>query len=396
MKAETGHLEKAQFAIRLTFIMNGLCWAPFVVRFPEFKHHLALSNARFGQLLFLAALGLLIGMQPAGRLCARWGSGPIVIGATTLVPLTTLAFSTASHVIAFGVTLFLFAFIIAIQDVAMNAHGTLLERIEQRPLMNGFHAWFSVGALLGGGYGALCVALKFSIFGQTIPVALSMWALTFWMRERLLDGGSDKHVGSEHSKKRRLSFKHASFFLFLGLLGLAAAVCEGAASDWGAILAHETFSASAFEATLPYICFQVAMVCGRFSGDRIITRLGREAIIRWGGLLAGCGLLLGLLIGGVGGVIFGWITLGLGVSIAIPTFFSAAAEIADSHWADHIVPAQAVAMVTGLSYAGFLIGPPTVGALSDLISLRWAMVMPAVCILAMSACAKAVRPQTTV
>lgn len=392
---KSDRVTQAKRAIRATFILNGLCWAPFIVRFPEFKHMLGVSNARFGQLLFLAALGLLLGMQPAGRLCARWGSGPVVLWSTALVPIGTLSFSRASTVIPFCVTLFIFAWVIAIQDVSMNAHGALLERVSQEPLMNGFHAWFSVGALIGGGYGAACVALNVSIFHQTIPGALLMWFLTSWMRKQLLDGDQDRHTASSDSPKRRLSLKHASLFIFLGLLGLAAAVCEGAASDWGAILARETFGASPFVASIPYICFQVAMVSGRFSGDRIISRLGREAIIRWGGLIAGIGLIVGLVIGGIGGVIFGWITLGLGVSIAIPTFFSASAEIANNDYADHFVPAQAVAVVTGLSYAGFLLGPPTVGALSELVTLRWAMLMPAVCILVMAGCARAIRPRST-
>ena len=384
-------LTQAKLAIRATFIVNGLCWAPFVVRFPEFKQMLGLGNARFGQLLFLAALGLLLGMQPAGRLCARWGSGPVVLWSTVILPISTLSFSNSSEVLGFCLTLFTFAWVIAIQDVSMNAHGALLERLSGQPLMNGFHAWFSVGALLGGGYGAACVALRISIFHQTIPGAVLMWILVLWMRTRLLSGEEDRHSKESSESKKRLPLRYASLFIVLGLLGLAAAVCEGAASDWGAILAHETFGASPFVASIPYICFQVAMVCGRFSGDRFITRFGREAIIRWGGLVAGVGLIIGLIVGGIGGVVFSWITLGLGVSVAIPTFFSASAELASNDYSEHLVPAQAVAIVTGLSYAGFLLGPPTVGALSEAVTLRWAMLGPAVGILIMAACARVVR-----
>ena len=37
-----------------------------------------------------------------------------------------------------------------------------------------------------------------------------------------------------------------------------------------------------------------------------------------------------------------------------------------------------MAMVSGIAYFGFLAGPPTIGYAADLISLRWAMLIPAI------------------
>jgi MFS family permease len=34
-------------------------------------------------------------------------------------------------------------------------------------------------------------------------------------------------------------------------------------------------------------------------------------------------------------------------------------------------------MVSGIAYFGFLVGPPTLGFLGDVIGLRWAMMVPA-------------------
>ncbi|HUG84886.1 MAG TPA: hypothetical protein VMM13_09990, partial [Euzebya sp.] len=41
----------------------------------------------------------------------------------------------------------------------------------------------------------------------------------------------------------------------------------------------------------------------------------------------------------------------------------------------------ALSLVSLLSYSGFLLGPATIGALADLTSLRWALLLPAALVL---------------
>ena len=114
-------------------------------------------------------------------------------------------------------------------------------------------------------------------------------------------------------------------------------------------------------------------------------------MVRWGGLVAGGGLLIGLLIGRPLGITIGWALLGLGVSIAIPSVFSAASSIASHRFVGHVAPSQAVAIVGGVSYAGFLVGAPMIGFIADIIGLRWAMMIPAFLAIAMGLSAKLVR-----
>jgi MFS family permease len=179
-------------------------------------------------------------------------------------------------------------------------------------------------------------------------------------------------------------------FLFVGLLGVCAAISEGSAGDWGAVLARDTFNATPFISTLPYICFSAAMVIGRLMGDRLAARFGPMKLIIGGGLIAGIGLALGLILGGVAGVIFGWLSIGIGFSTVIPMLFSQAGEIAKSKTELNFAPSEAVATVSGIAYFGFLVGPPTLGFLGDLIGLRWAMMVPAILAIAMVLAARPV------
>jgi len=56
---------------------------------------------------------------------------------------------------------------------------------------------------------------------------------------------------------------------------------------------------------------------------------------------------------------------------------STTGTIANEKYAGEISAAQGVAVVTGIAYFGFVLGPPLLGQLSDLITLRWAMLIPA-------------------
>jgi MFS family permease len=158
---------------------------------------------------------------------------------------------------------------------------------------------------------------------------------------------------------------------------LFSALAEGAAADWGGVLLKEQWQTSPLVTSLPYIFFSATMVLGRLTGDHLTDRFGRANLLSAGGLISGLGLLTGLIIGGPFGITLGWALLGAGVSVAIPTVFSTAAQIASTTYPAQVSPAQAVAGVSGIAYAGFLLGPPVIGALAQISSLRIAMGLPA-------------------
>ena len=195
------------------------------------------------------------------------------------------------------------------------------------------------------------------------------------MKEFWLPASADIHerIKETASGKR----KRPTLFIVLGLIGLAEQIGEGASGDWGGVLSKNTFHASPFISTLPYIFFSAAMVLGRFNGDRIAGKIGNQKTLVIGGSLAGIGLTAGILIGHSYGVIAAWTIVGLGVSVAIPILFSAVGSLATHKYPGVIAPSEGVAMVSGIAYFGFIVGPPLMGFVADQITLRWAMLIPA-------------------
>ena len=141
-----------------------------------------------------------------------------------------------------------------------------------------------------------------------------VWILVaMYLRNLFMPAKADIHPLESGTKT-----KHPFIFWVLGLFGLFAALSEGAAGDWGGVLARETFGATPFISTLPYIVFCTAMIIGRFSGDYLAHRFGASRIIMIGGIVSGSGLLLGLIVGGIPALMIAWFLLGIGLSVVIP------------------------------------------------------------------------------
>ncbi|HYZ26475.1 MAG TPA: hypothetical protein VE597_06175, partial [Geminicoccaceae bacterium] len=92
-----------------------------------------------------------------------------------------------------------------------------------------------------------------------------------------------------------------------------------------------------------------------------------DAVVRAGGALAAFGLGLTLLIGQPIVAVIGFALVGAGISCVFPVVLSSAARAPD------LPPSAAIAAVCTVGYFGFLIGPPAIGGLAELIGLPGAL-----------------------
>ena len=370
---------RARIAITTAFIINGSIAGTFYSRIADIKEQLDISNSLLGFALLTVSIGVLVGLGFSGKQSAKRGSAPVTFYATYALGAALFLVGAANNYFTLCLTFLVLGACLATQDVAMNSHAIVLEHEADKRYMSTFHAMFSLGALGGGVIGGWFSQNNIDLMRHAAFVAMLVFLANFFVRNWFLPAELDQHPleGKKKIKKPKL-------FLIVGLLGLCAAIGEGSAGDWGAILARDTFDASPFISTLPYISFSAAMVIGRLFGDRLAAKYGPMTLIVGGGLIAGIGLGSGLIIGGMGGVIFGWLAAGIGLSTVIPMLFSQAGELAKTRFEGQIAPSQGVAMVSGIAYFGFLVGPPTLGFLGDAIGLRWAMLVPAVLALIMA------------
>ena len=87
----------------------------------------------------------------------------------------------APSLLLLGASLFEFAALNSVVDVAMNAQGVAVQRLMGRPVLSGLHAMHSLGGILGAGAGALAARLgatppqHFLSCAMTAVVGLAAW-----------------------------------------------------------------------------------------------------------------------------------------------------------------------------------------------------------------------------
>ena len=120
-------------------------------------------------------------------------------------------------------------------------------------------------------------------------------------------------------------------------------------------------------AALGYAAFSITMTAGRIFGDWLAAKLKPYIIVRAGGFVAALGFLLAALARVPVLAILGFALVGIGLANLIPMLFSTAGKLPD------FSPGTAIAGVATIGYVGFLAGPPLIGALTEVFSLRAAM-----------------------
>lgn len=371
------HQSRLNWGTRTIFLINGLgmsAWAPLV---PFARDRLQLSGASLGALLLCLGIGSLAAMPVTGTLVARFGCRRVMCFSTLLVLLMMPLLATADAHLVMAAALMLFGAGLGMLDVAMNYQAVQVEQAADKPMMSGFHGFFSLGGILGAGTVSLLLSRSFTPLTATLVVMavmllLLLWRLPVLMNERL------------HQPDQPWLVIPRGWVAFLGLLCFILFLAEGAVLDWGALLLLQNPAMSPAWAGLGYAVFSVAMTLGRFSGDKIIQRFGRYPVMLTGALTAAAGMSLAVWLPWPEIALLAFLLVGFGLSNTVPMLFNAAGNQQD-------MPANlAISAMTTLGYAGILSGPALIGFISQWISLSGAFLMIALLLLAVAASARKV------
>lgn len=364
LTGERGPGRSPAVATAAVFFANGLLFASWAAHIPQVKARLGLSDAALGLALLGAPAGSVAAMAASARLLPRLGSRTMVqatlLGYCAAGPLAGLA---GSVVLLFAALFGWGAFQGAL-DVSMNTQAVAVERAAGRPLMSGLHAWWSIGALAGAGAGVAGVAAGLSLTVQLLWLGLIALAAAGWLTLRMIpDPGPNLRAGQ--ARRRTLSRP----VLVLGAIAAASMLCEGAAADWGAVYLRGSLHVAAAVAGLGYAAFALTMVATRLAGNWLLTVVRVRRLLPGLAALATAGLAAGLLGGRSWSVIAGFGCLGAGLALVVPITFSAAGRLPG------LDPGAAIATVSAFGWAGFVCGPPLIGALASAASLTAALAL---------------------
>ncbi len=369
--------QRVNLGTRLVFLIAGLsmsAWAPLV---PFASQRLQLTGASLGGLLLCLGIGSLAAMPVTGALVARFGCRCVMLCSTLVVLAVLPLLATLDVMWLMAATLMVFGAGLGMLDVAMNVQAVEVEKAAAKPMMSGFHGFFSLGGILGAGavsllLGAGLTPLQAVGVIMLLMVLLLLCSLPTLMTERL------------HQPDQPWLVIPRGWVAFLGCLCFILFLAEGAVLDWSALLLLQSPGMSVAHAGLGYAIFSIAMTIGRLTGDKVIQRFGRYPVMLTGALAAAAGMTLAVLLPWPQAALLAFLLVGFGLANTVPMLFNAAGNQQD-------MPANlAISAMTTLGYAGILSGPALIGFISQWLSLSGAFLLIALLLLAVAASARLV------
>ena len=360
-------LQKRRIALGSLFFIAGLCFSSWAARIPDLQVKFSLSESQLGSLLLGLPVGSLVALPIAGWAVHRFGSKIVilisVIGYMTFLPL--IGFSNSLWMLV--PVLIVFGMIGNMINISLNTQALALEDTYGRNILASFHGLWSLAGFTGAGIGAVMIYLDvlpkihFLIVSSVVLLALLIAQGYLVSQKRPARGGGGLVIRKPDDLLLRIAG-----IAFLGML------CEGCMFDWSGVYFKKVVGIEPGLVALGYVSFMGAMASGRFISDRMNNKFGRVLILRMSGILIFTGLMVSVLFPVPIFATIGFLLVGFGVAAIIPISYSIAGR------SKLYTPGIALAMVSTISFFGFLIGPPMIGFIADLLSLKASFALVAV------------------
>jgi hypothetical protein len=302
----------------------------------------------------------------------------VVLTTSSLVACAALPLlATVSSAALLAVVLFVFGAALGSADCVMNVQAVIVERAGAKPMMSGFHAFYSLGGIVGAVSISLLLMLGATPLNSMLVALAAMILAVLIAYPGLLRRGNPTE-GPAFAIPRGI-------VLALGVLCFIVFLVEGSMLDWSAVLITEQRAADRATAGFAFASFSVAMTLGRLIGDRVVAKVGRRPVVAIGGLLAAGGIALATLVPIRALALLGYSLVGVGCSNIVPVLFTAVGR-------QRTMPqAVAVPAITTLGYAGILVGPAGIGFIASHSSLPVAFLFVATLMVAVAVSSRYLR-----
>ncbi|MGM0944601.1 MAG: MFS transporter [Bacteroidota bacterium] len=351
-------LTKRRIALGSLFFFIGLCFASWAARIPDIQSKFDLSEGQLGTLLLFLPMGSMIGLPIAGWSVHHYGSKRVIlIGSFAYaMSLPLIGLSPTTWILIF--VLILFGMLGNIMNIALNTQALDLEDQMGKSILASFHGLWSLAGFTGAGIGAGMIFLGLSptihyLVVMVISIVIVLSAYRFVVQEKANQEGGG------------LVLKRPDDLLLrVGLIAFLGMMAEGCMFDWSGVYFKKVVMVDPSLVALGYVAFMGAMASGRFISDRLIHRFGKVPILRMSGIFLFSGLTLSVIFPSLYTATLGFLMVGFGVASVIPVAYSIAGR------SKLYSPGVALALVSTISFFGFLLGPPLIGFIADLFNLK--------------------------
>ncbi len=350
-----------RIAVGAMFFMAGLSFSSWASRIATVQQDMGLSDAALGAVLFALPVGLMCSLPFSGWIITKIGSRKLLISALLVYSVALVTLGLAQNPFQLIICLICFGFSSNAVNISVNTQAVITEELYQRPILASFHGLWSSAGFVGAGVGTFMIAnhvapyLHFLIIMVVIMIGVIV-AARYLKDDKVANAGP-------------VFVMPDSSLIKLGVIAFCSMICEGAMFDWSVIYFKKVVLAPTALVGVGFTAFMLTMAGGRFFADKFAHRYGLKRTLQVSGTLTATGLLFAVAFPHVYTAIAGFLLVGVGVSSVVPMVFSAAGK------SKTMQPGVALAAVSTIGFLGFLVGPPLIGFIAGLATLRASFIL---------------------
>lgn len=347
-----------RIAVSALFFVFGLGFATWASRIPNIQELLQITDAQLGLILFAIPIGDLAATPVTAWLAAHYGTKKLTFISMLIYCTLLCSIGWVKDQWLLIAVLALFGASSNLASICVNTQSVLVQRSFKQSIMASFHGLWSLAGFVGAFLGTFMVKWAVPPSVHFLVVSSLMLLIAFGLNKNLMSDDA------KHERKKSVFQWPGRSLLILGCIACGCMASEGAMFDWSGIYFKDVVKAPREWIGVGYATFMGTMATGRFLSDYFVTRFGKVAILRASGILIGTGLLLAVVWPLFGVATLGFFLVGFGVSSVVPLVYGEAGK------SNKFPTSIALTLVGTIGFLGFLFGPPLIGSIAGLFSLR--------------------------
>ena len=341
-------------ATKLLFFIMAFFVGLWTIRIPTIKDQINTDYFGIGLVMATFAIGSIIAMIFANNVIKISSSREILLYTSILQAFLWLPTPFISSVEIFMIFSFFFGLCYGGFEIGCNLYASNLEKRENKSMMSGFHAFWSLGVLMGSIITSFFLEWNISFLNNILVYVILLLPFNIFIVLRLKVDQTE-NTGD----KKSIFFIWPLIIFVLALIAMVNALTEGSVDSWGALYMRDYINVDGFLIGLATVSFNIFMVIGRLSGDWIRDKIGVYNLLIILFITSIISLYILFSYESIISALLGFALLGVGSSAIVPIAYSLAGKV------EGIDSGAAIAIVSIAVYGTFMGAPATLGIIAN-------------------------------
>jgi len=342
------------FACKALFFIMAFSVGLWTLRIPTLRDQFQTDYIGIGYIMAIFAIGSIIAMFCTNYILVSISSKNILIYASLINWILWLLVPFVKNLVIFLPIAFLFGICFGLYEICINLQASKIEAREKKSMMTGFHAFWSLGVLLGSFLTSLFLQWEISILINILIYFVIMLPINIFFCLIL-----KKDEKTSNNDKKNIFFIWPILILLLAIISMSNVLTEGSVDAWGALYMKDFIEVSGFQVGIATISFNIFMVLGRIYGDYFRDKFGVYILLLMSTIISIISMFILINFNTIFSSIVGFALLGLGSSAIVPMAYSLVSKIKG------VDSGVGITIISIAVYGTFIAAPASLGLLAN-------------------------------